>query len=83
MLMFVQQRENAKTACIFGLVGPEVPAPDLTWRSARCRSALEIPKRFMRRCILLTLIPSSRRIRAILFPLTSKPSRRISAVMRR
>jgi DNA-binding transcriptional LysR family regulator len=34
-----------------------------TWpgRSARCRPAVEIPKRFMRRCFLLTLIPSSPR----------------------
>jgi hypothetical protein len=44
-----------------------------TWLGAQpdARSAVEIPKRFMRRCFLLALIPSSLRIRATRFALTS------------
>jgi hypothetical protein len=79
-----EQSEDAKTASIFCLVGQEVPAPNL----ARPLSPLPLCRRnassrFMRRCLLLTLIPSSLRSRATRFALTSNPFRRISAVMRR
>jgi hypothetical protein len=79
-VVFVQHSKNAKTASIFGLISHEVPAPNL---ARLLRPAVEIPSRFIRRCFLLTLIPSSRRIRATRFTLTSNPSRRISAVTRR
>ena len=73
--VFVQQGEDAKDTSIFDLVGHKIQLHTWPGRSARCRSAVEIPKRFMRRCFLLTLIPSSRRIRATHFALTSKPCR--------
>ena len=56
-----------------------------TWRarSARCRWAVEAPCRRMRRWRLLTLRPSSRRMRLTRLGLTVNPSRLKSAVIRR
>ena len=50
----------------------EVPAPALARTLSVPPCAVEIPSRFRRRYFLLTLIPSSRRIRATRFQLTSK-----------